>query len=155
MTKVRDPLKVHGVILAAYDEIGGYAGAGVILNQRKDSWLRASADPDLKDRHKAMLTYEECRALTAAGVCAFVHDLARLAGMYALPLPSSGDVPLADLLGDAAKLMKEAGEAVGAVLAAHADGVITATEASDLKRELLEVNMIVHRLLTHIEKFGG
>jgi len=154
MTKVRCPLSVHGVIQAAIEEAGGHACVQVSLPHRSERWLYASTDPDTDFRRKAQWTLDDVRAVTAAGVTSFVHDLARIAGMYAQPLPDDGDLPLSDLLGDAARLMKESGEAVSAVLSAKADGVITPAEAAELRRELLEVSMVVNRLLAHIGNGG-
>ena len=155
MTKLRCPLSVHGVIQAAYDEAGGLDAVQVTLPHRSTRWLYAATDPDVEERRKAMLTLDDVRALTASGVKAFVHDLARIAGMYAQPIAREGDMPVADLFGLAAKLMKEGGEAVAAVIEAHADGVITPVEAANLKRELLEVSAVVHQLLTQIDSGGA
>lgn len=52
------------------------------LIQRQDNWLYKAADPDVDERRKATLSYEEARTLSRGGAVALAEDLALLAGRF-------------------------------------------------------------------------
>lgn len=140
MTKLRSPMSVQGVILAAFEQLGGTSGAQVVLPHRKLDWLRASTNPDLVGtRHEAKLSYEEARTLTRCGALALAEDLAFLSGHALVPMGDGSVGTSLDLMGSGANLMREAAEAIGLMSEAAADGKITPNERARLEAELLDV----------------
>lgn len=144
MTHRRNPNTQHGVIEEGARELGGWDAAGDII-EKPGKWLRDAANPSLEGRHANTVTYNQARNLTRAGALAFAQDLAGLAGMALVPL-ENGLADPAEIMNRSAELMREAGEAMAVVGASVADGKITASERSDMERQVLDVERAAREL---------
>lgn len=82
--KPRTPGSLHHALTRAINEVGGLPAAADLI-QRQENWLYKAADPDVDERRKATLSYEEARTLSRTGAMALAEDLALLAGGFFLP----------------------------------------------------------------------
>src|SRR5690606_24202419 len=73
--KPRTPGSLHHALTRAINQVGGLPTAADLI-QRQENWLYKAADPDVDERRKATLSYEEARTLTRSGAEALAEDLA-------------------------------------------------------------------------------
>jgi hypothetical protein len=131
--KPRTPGSLHHALTRAINEVGGLPAAADLI-QRQENWVYKAADPDVDERRKATLSYEEARTLTRSGATALAEDLALLAGGVFLP-PVSETAPHALQLA-VAKYAMESGEALAEIIRRAADGDFSQTDATSSLKEI-------------------
>gem|GEM_PF-561550 len=131
--KPRTPGSLHHALTRAINEVGGLSAAADLI-QRQDNWLYKAADPDVDERRKATLSYEEARAMCRAGATALAEDLALLAGGFFLP-PVPDTAPHA-LQMAVATYAAESGEALSEILKRAADGDFSPRDATASLKEI-------------------
>ena len=133
--KPRTPGSLHHALTRAINEVGGLSSAADLI-QRQDNWLYKAADPDVDERRKATLSYEEARTLSRSGAVALAEDLALLAGGVFLP-------PIADAAPKALQMAlsvyaTESGEALAEIIRRAADGDFSGRDAEASLKEIDE-----------------
>lgn len=131
--KPRTPGSLHHALTRAINEVGGLPAAADLI-QRQENWLYKAADPDVDERRKATLSYEEARTLTRSGATALAEDLALLAGGVFLP-PVAETAPHALQLA-VAKYAMESGEALSEIIRRAADGDFSQIDATASLKEI-------------------
>lgn len=131
--KPRTPGSLHHALTRAINEVGGLSAAADLI-QRQDNWLYKAADPDVDERRKATLSYEEARTMSRAGASALAEDLALLAGGFFLP-PIPDTAPHA-LQMAVASYVAESGEALSEILKRAADGDFSRSDATASLKEI-------------------
>ena len=131
--KPRTPGSLHHALTRAINEVGGLPAAADLI-QRQENWLYKAADPDVDERRKATLSYEEARTLSRTGAMALAEDLALLAGGFFLP-PMPDDAPHA-LQMAVASYAAESGEVLSEILKRAADGDFSARDATASLKEI-------------------
>lgn len=134
-TKPRQPGSLHHALTRAINEVGGLSTAADLI-QRQDNWLYKAADPDVEQRRKATLSYEEARALSRAGAAALAEDLALLAG--GVFLPPIGDVTPRALQITLSDYAAESGDVLSEVIRRAADGDFSKADATASLKEIDE-----------------
>lgn len=133
--KPRRPGSLHHALTRAINEVGGLSAAADLI-QRQEPWIYKAADPDVDERRKATLSYEEARTLSRSGAVALAEDLALLAGGVFLP-------PVADMAPKALQMAlstyaAESGEALAEIIRRAADGDFSQRDAQASIKEIDE-----------------
>lgn len=133
--KPRQPGTLHHALTRAINQVGGLSTVADLI-QRQDNWVYKAADPDVDERRKATLSYEDARTISRAGATALAEDLALLAGGVFLP-------PVPDMTPHALQIAlsayaAESGEAMSEVIRRAADGDFSRADATASLKEIDE-----------------
>ena len=148
MTEKRNPLDPFGVIWDAINEVGGLDRAHDLTGKSVNHLMKARKNLGAGSR---FLSYQDIRALVAEGATAPLHDLARLSGATLLPVRATE--ARACIHTGLASIAKESGEAMASIASALIDGKITPNEASDMCRELLDMQAAVTAMLQQLQSY--
>ena len=121
------PGTTEAMLRKTYFESAGPAGVAQRMGVKR-SQAHAYADPNSPQR----IAYDQIRSLVRAGAREPVHDLCALAGGHFVP----GDAPGESVSALASRASREHGEAMARVVAALADGKVTAVEAAGIADEV-------------------
>jgi len=131
--KPRAPGSLHHALTRAINQVGGLPAAADLI-QRQENWLYKAADPDVDERRKATLSYEEARTLSRNGATALAEDLALIAGGFFLP-PIADTAPKA-LQSALATYAAESGEVMAEIIGRAADGDFSRGDATASIKEI-------------------
>lgn len=140
--KPRTPGTLHHALTRAINEVGGLPAMADLIG-RQENWVYKAADPDVDERRKATLSFEEARTISRAGATSLAEDLALLAGgVFLPPIPDTTPHALQIAL---ATYASESGEALADVIRRAADGDFS---SSDARASLKEIDEALRALMT-------